>query len=119
MAWLLCGPGARLEPFSEHCSAGIVHLQRTDMPFAERQIFGGGVSCFVFASPKSKKFLVGFLGEPIISSEIHTGPRHVLEQSSSSMVWIAAEQGIPVTTGAIDLYKTSFASRLDFELPQD
>jgi hypothetical protein len=35
------------------------------------------------------------------------------------MVWIAAEEGIPVTAGAVDLFKTSVVSRLDFELPQD
>jgi hypothetical protein len=35
------------------------------------------------------------------------------------MVWVAAEEGIPVTAGAVDLFKTSLISGLDFELPQD
>jgi len=35
------------------------------------------------------------------------------------MVWIVAEKGIPVTAGTVDLFKTFFVSRLDFELPQD
>jgi hypothetical protein len=76
-------------------------------------------SNFVFASPKSKEFLVRFSGEPIISSEVHIDSHRVTEQSGSCMVWVAAEQGIPVTGGAVDLFKTSLISRLDFELPQD
>jgi len=35
------------------------------------------------------------------------------------MVWIDAKEGIPVTAGAVDLFKTFFVSWLDFELPQD
>jgi hypothetical protein len=38
---------------------------------------------------------------------------------STGVVRIAAKQGIPVTSGAVDSFNASFAARLDFELPED
>src|SRR5258707_12704972 len=100
-------------------SAGCIRFERTNLPFAKRQIFGHSVQCFVFASPKFQKCLVSFSGKPVVSSEVHTAPRRVLKQSGFSMVRIAVKKGIPVTARTVDFLKTLLAARLDFELPQD
>ena len=66
-----------------------------------------------------EKFLEGFAEESRVGSEIDTKPSRVAKEVSCGMVGIAVKQGVPVASRAIDSFKALFATRLDFELPED
>jgi len=66
-----------------------------------------------------KKSFIGFSRAPVVGSEIDARPSGIAEEVSSGVFGIAAKQGVPVTSGAIDSFKPLFAARLDFELPED
>jgi len=62
--------------------------------------------------------IVGF-GVPIVHGIEVKRMRNIAKELCATVVRVAPEELRPISRGAIDSFKHSFTSRLDFELPED
>jgi hypothetical protein len=90
-----------------------------DMPFNRSEALGFSVQGLVGLAVGGLEIFIAGFQIPEVHSEVSAGAGKIFEEASPVVVGVAAKELNPGALEPIGVLKAFFASRLDFELPED